>query len=188
MRFFDPLPAAEPVRAALAAAVPVLTTERLVLRAPKADDFDALKDIWRTDRAQFLDGPYSQDDAWLDFAQTAAGWLLRGQGYWTVTQRESEAVLGLIGIGQETYDPELEFGWMLIAEAEGHGYAAEAARAVKSYAFGQLGLRTLVSYVHRDNARSRALAERLGAVIDPDGLPDGAEEDIVFRHHAEVHP
>jgi len=179
-----PYALATATRDALAAAVPVLRTERLVLRAPRAEDFPVLEHIWTTDRARFLDGPYNEEDAWLDFAQACAGWLLRGQGYWTVTRTEDGQVLGLIGIGQETVDPEMEFGWLLTEAAEGHGYASEATAAVHAYAFETLGFETLVSYVHRDNTRSAAIARRLGAVEDPDALPEGAEEDIVFRHHA----
>ncbi|BBU58844.1 hypothetical protein KU6B_51090 [Mameliella alba] len=47
------------------------------------------------------------------------------------------------------------------------------------------GWSTLVSYIHPDNTRSRALAERLGAVHDPNAqLPEGetAQETLVYRH------
>lgn len=47
------------------------------------------------------------------------------------------------------------------------------------------GIKTLVSYIDPANARSIALAERLGARHDPDApLPEGEtpEETIVYRH------
>ena len=49
------------------------------------------------------------------------------------------------------------------ASHEGLGIAYEACQIVRAFAFDTLKLETLVSYVHKDNARSIALAERLGA-------------------------
>ena len=59
--------------------------------------------------------------------------------------------------------------------------AAEAARAVLAHVFGTLGWTTAVSYISPQNARSIALAERLGAVRDA-GAAGPAESDLVFRH------
>lgn len=180
LQFFDPIPQAAAMRASLAAVVPALETERLILRAPRAEDFQILRSIWLTDRSQFIGGPYNEEDAWLDFAQATAGWLLRGLGYWTVTRRTDGEVLGLIGIGQETTDPELEFGWVVTDAAEGNGFAFEACTAVRDYGFKTIGLKTLVSFIDTRNSRSIALANRLGAVDDtPD---DWSHEDLVFRH------
>jgi len=180
--FLAPVPEAQRTRDAAAAAIPVLETERLLLRAPRLSDFEVLEPIWRTERGIYMGGPFTQEDAWLDYAQAVAGWVLRGIGYWTVTDKAGQ-VLGFIGIGAETADPELEFGWLFTAQAEGFGYATEAARAVHAYAFHTLGLKTLVSFVDRRNTRSEALARRLGAVEDDTVLPpELAAEDFAFRH------
>ena len=182
-RPWTPIPEGIGLRDRLAKIVPALKTERLTLRAPHAEDWQTLEPIWRTDRARFLDGPFNEEDAWLDFAQAVAGWVLRGVGCWTVTRTADGAVLGLVGMGQEVFDPELELGWMLIEQAEGHGYAFEAANSVLDYAFGELGLKTLISFIHRENDRSIALAKRLGATPNDRDLPiELSEEDLVFRH------
>jgi RimJ/RimL family protein N-acetyltransferase len=65
------------------------------------------------------------------------------------------------------------------------GYGVEAAGAVRDWAFGALGLRTLVSYVDTANHRSQALARRIGGVVDPEAALTGPNDDgqtIVFRH------
>ena len=72
---------------------------------------------------------------------------------------------------------------LIYAPFEGKGYALEAARAMRDWAFAGLKLPTLVSYVDQDNARSRALAEKLGARLDPDA-PRQDKEDLVYRHVA----
>jgi hypothetical protein len=61
---------------------------------------------------------------------------------------------------------EPELGWQLQIEAEGKGYAFEAAIAMRDWAFQVRKLKTLVSYIGPDNARSIRLADRLGATLD----------------------
>ena len=72
-------------------------------------------------------------------------------------------------------------GWQLYEGFEGHGYATEAACALRDWAFGTLGLPTLVSYIGPGNSRSVAVAERLGASLDP-AAPTQDEGDLVYRH------
>ncbi len=177
-----PLPPAAAQRAACAAAIPVLGTARLRLRAPRAEDWDLLEPIWRTDRGRFIGGPMNEEDAWLDFAQGAAAWILRGIGFWTVERTGDGAVLGITGLGQETCDPEPELGWLFTGAAEGKGYAFEAASAARDHFFAQ-GFGTFVSCIAPGNTRSVALAERMGARLDP-RAPRLDAQDLVYRHTA----
>lgn len=170
-------PAAEALARRIAALVPQLTTARLILRAPALADMPAFATIYGSDRAVHIDGPYGAADAWFDFAAATALWLLRGHGMWTVTDRAGH-VLGFVAIGFEPGDHEHELGFVFLDQAEGHGYASEAALAARDFAFQVLHLPSLVSYVAPENTRSRALAQRLGAVLD--GHLDGSE---VWRHH-----
>ena len=175
-----PLPEAAARRAEVASAIPVLETERLILRAPKIEDWDALEPIWRSDRGRYIGGPFSEEDAWLDFAQCVASWPLRGIGAWTVTRKSDGQVLGITGPGQEPRDAELELGWLFTEAAEGHGYAYEAAGAVREHLFA-MGFRTFVSCIDPGNTRSVALAERLGAGPDPDAAR-ADPGDLIYRH------
>lgn len=52
---------------------------------------------------------------------------------------------------------------------------------MRDWGFATLGLASLVSYVDRDNLASKAVAERLGAVLDPQAERQD-EEDLVYRH------
>jgi RimJ/RimL family protein N-acetyltransferase len=149
------------------AAVPVLTTERLTLRAPRVTDFDAYAEIFMSDRAVHIDGPYDREGAWADFTQATAGWMLRGIGMWTIERRTDGAVLGFGFFWQEFGDPEPEIGWVLTAEAEGKGYATEAAQAMLPHALTQFGPGGVVSYIAAANAPSLRIAERLNARRDP---------------------
>lgn len=169
--------------ARLRGALPVLTTERLTLRAPTLADFEPYREILMSERAIHMNGPMTREGAWRDFAQCVANWLLRGHGPWVIEETATARVLGFTLICMEVGDREPELGWFLVEEAEGQGFAAEAATAAKAHGIETLSLPSLVSYIDRVNARSVALATRIG------GWPDevaaaglGENGVIVYRH------
>ena len=69
----------------------------------------------------------------------------------------------------------------MIPEAEGKGFALEAARAVMAWARDSFGWDRLVNIIDPANTRSIALGLRLGGVIDPT-LPGIDPGDVVIRH------
>ncbi len=166
-----------------AAAIPVLETERLRLRAPKVEDFEPFAVFLASDRAVLERGRQDRAGAWKHFCAATAGWVLRGYGAFSIEDRESGAYLGECGIFREHDYPEDELGWMVVPEAEGRGIAREAALAARGWAYDGLGLKSLVSYIDRGNCRSIRLAERLGAVAD-ETCPRPDPADAVYRHPA----
>lgn len=162
-------------------AIPTITTARLVLRPPVLADLAALELMLGSERARYMGGPYDALGAWRMFCQDIALWQLFGHGALMVDLRGSGVCIGQVGINHGPLYPEKELGWLLYEGFEGQGYALEAARALRDWAFAELGLPHLVSYVDRDNAASIAVAERLGGVLDPDA-PRQDPEDLVFRH------
>lgn len=182
-----PGPAAD-FAARLRAELPVLTTPRTILRAPRLEDATLWCTILLDDTAGHLGGPFDPDSAFADFAATVGLWLLRGHGMWTVTDHE-DAVLGFVLIGFEAGDREPELGFLFCAHARGRGLAFEAALAARNHAFDALGLPALVSYIASSNEPSRRLAERLGA--RPDGLADWENDQNpaeIWRHRRDEAP
>jgi RimJ/RimL family protein N-acetyltransferase len=165
-----------------AALVPVLKTDRLILRAPRVEDFAVYAETACSDRGAGIGGPMNRADAWWDFVQLASGWMLHGHGGWTIEGRETGETLGFVLIGLEPGDQEPELGYLLGAKAEGRGIAQEAARAVLAFARDTLKCKTLVSYIDAANARSIRVAERLGAQRDGDVTFEG-ETALVCRHN-----
>lgn len=165
----------------MVSSIPTLVTERLILRPPVLDDFPAYAQLMASERAQYMGGPYSPIGAWHVFCQDIALWQMFGHGCLMIDLREGGQCVGQVGINHGPLFPEKELGWLLYDGHEGKGYATEAARAVRDWAFGVLGLRRLVSYVDPQNLPSIALAERLGAVLDP-VAPRSDETDLVYRH------
>lgn len=162
---------------------PILETPRLRLRPHVLSDLDKLCDLLGTDRARYMGGPIEHKDAWRWVASEVASWELMGYGSWGIETKQG-VFLGQISILCPPHFPEKEIGWTLLQAAEGQGFAAEAATAALHWAWAQ-GMDTLVSYIHPDNTRSIALAERLGAQRDvAAAIPDGEtiDENHVYRH------
>jgi RimJ/RimL family protein N-acetyltransferase len=171
--------------AAMRGAMPVLTTTRPRLDAPDLTDFPVWAEILCSPRARYMDGPYSRDDAYTEFAAMLGTWVLHGHGVFALRPLAGGAALGFVCLNLEPGDLEPELGFFVTEAAEGQGLTAEAAEAVRDWARGQ-GLISLVSYIDLDNHRSLRLAARLGAVRDPfaeaayANTPDAGV--AVFRH------
>ena len=72
----------------------------------------------------------------------------------------------------------MELAWHLFDQAEGHGYATEAAMAVRRWAHERHGIGQLVSYIDHHNHRSQGVAKRLGAVTDGTRAPHEPDAEI----------
>lgn len=161
---------------------PVLTTERLILRAPLPSDADSFLAFYATDRAKYVGGPMEARQAWNFFCTEIGHWAMRGFGMFTVTRKGDEKPLGIVGHWYPHGWPETELGWVLFdATIEGTGIAFEAAQSCIAHAWNVLGRTEMVSYINPDNVRSIALAERLGASLEPQAaMPK--PETLVYRH------
>ncbi len=158
--------------------IPRIETPRLVLEAPLVADFEGYAAIVTTERGRYIGGPLTEEEAWLDFSQMVAGWVLRGFGALSIRPKAGRQYLGSVLVHHEYGDPEPELGWLLALEAEGQGMAFEAGRAMLDWAFANTQLTTLVSYMDPDNHRALSLAARLG------GRPvEGPEGVVTYRYH-----
>lgn len=167
---------------------PVLTTERLTIRAPQAGDEAAFIPFAMSARASWIGGGEDCElgKAWRIFAIIAGHWTIRGYGSFIYADRETGKPMGSAGPWFPGNWPERELGWTVWDPAdEGRGLAHEAMVAVRDHVYGTLGWDTAVSYIAHGNARSRALAERLGCTLDETAPPPYPDEPTwVFRHPA----
>ena len=162
--------------------IPVLETERLVLRAPSEEDFEADVVFYASDRSAGVGGPSPRDEVWRKLAATLGHWVLRGYGFWSIDEKATGAYCGRAGSHYPDGWPEPEIGWKLVAEAEGRGIAYEAALAARRYAYETLGWTTAISLIGPGNTRSIALALRLGATRDPDYDHPSYGTMEIYRH------
>lgn len=164
--------------------IPTITTDRLILRAPKAEDVPPFADFYASDAARFVGGPMPQYKVWRYLAEVLGHWQLRGFGRWIVERRDQPGAIGLVGLHEPPDWPELEVGWMLW-DGIGRGFASEAGLASRRHAYDTLGKTTLISSIVPGNDASVRVAERMGAVREAQPFVHptfGAME--IYRHPA----
>lgn len=143
--------------------IPTISTARLTLRPQLADDFPAHLAFLASPRSVGMGGPFDLRAAWGMFCHDLACWRLFGHGALMIEFTATRQCVGQVGINHGPLFPEQE----LYDGHEGHGYATEAAAALRDWAFATLKLPSLVSYMAPDNAMSAAVAKRLGGMLDP---------------------
>ena len=112
---------------------------------------------------RYLSGKTStREDAWRNMAAMLGHEQLRGFSNNAVVDKATGRFLGRCGLWNPEGWPGTEVGWALASEAWGNGYATEAAAAWRDWAFAELPIDELISVIHVDNARSKAVARRIG--------------------------
>ena len=161
-------------------AVPVLQTARLVLRDPREADFAAQLAFNASPRAVFLGGGMERRWVWRGVLANIGHWAIRSYGLFSVDLRDGPFI-GRIGVIFHDGWPEPELAWHLFDGFEGKGYAAEAALAARADYHARISPLPLISMIDVGNARSEALALRLGAVRERTET-DAQGEYHVYRH------
>lgn len=170
-------------------AIPTLETERLILRGWHEGDLEPLATFYADDpTATYVGGPKTREDSWRQLAMMIGHWQMRGYGVFALEPKTGGPVVGWCGPWSPLGFPEMEMGYALFSTPiRGKGFITEAARAVLGYVFGTMGRSTLVSYIHKTNSPSRAVAERLGAKLD--GTTELRGHPVsVWRYPAPTHP
>ncbi|KPN64418.1 Protein N-acetyltransferase, RimJ/RimL family [Aliiroseovarius crassostreae] len=165
---------------------PILITERLTLRPPQEADFEAFAAFCASERSKWVGGPSDRDKARTIFNGYLADLASGHPSYLHIVLSETGVVIGRAGIRRADQPPEPEIAYSLYADQhEGHGYATEAATAVRDWAYDTLGLHTVVSYIEPENAASQAVASRIGARPDTNAPRwDKHPNLIIYRHRA----
>jgi len=160
--------------------IPQLETERLILRAPHMKDLDAMAQFFASPRSQSAGGPLDRGQVWRALLRSAGHWHLRGYGLWHAIDKSSATMCGYCGFIEHIEWPEAELAWGVYDGYEGKGFAYEAALAARA-AGPALGVPQPMSLIDPDNARSRRLAERLGAWVEAETLLLN-EPVVIYRH------
>ncbi len=157
-----------------------LKTERLLLRPPCAEDFDAFAAFCADPLPmQHLGGVQAPSVAWRSLATMAGSWHLLGYSMFSVIEKDSGRWVGRAGPWQPHGWPGPEVGWSIVPDRWGRGYAPEAARAAIDWAFDVLGWDQVIHTIAPDNRNSQAVARKLGArVLRHARLPPPHEVDV----------
>ena len=165
-----------------------IETERLLLRKPRlADAADLAVAYADPETVRYIgDGSTATLE---QVEQGIAFWLERweanGVGLFSMERREDGLVVGrsgflvwdgvtweVAGFADAGERAEVELGWMVSREHWGHGYATEAALAMRDWGIAERDFTRLVSVIRPGNDRSVRVAEKIG---------ERYERDVVMR-------
>jgi RimJ/RimL family protein N-acetyltransferase len=150
--------------------IPVLTTERLILRGHRLGDFQDYAAL-RGDPevARYIGGKTrTPAESWSRLLHSAGHWSLLGFGFWMVEERSSGRFVGEVGFADfkrdlgPDFDGAPEAGWVLAPWAHGKGYATEAAGAALAWGEREKGMTRFVCMIDRDHEGSLRVAEKCG--------------------------
>lgn len=137
----------------------MIETERLILRPLSRDDLDAWTRFMTDGDARA--GLHTPEPVTAEQAEAGLERFAEVSEMYTLIVRETGETAGFVGFvpREMEWGNELELGWMLMPDARGHGYATEAALAVRA----SKPERRIISLIREDNPASQAVAKRLGA-------------------------
>ena len=143
----------------------ILETDRLALRRLEKSDFDALAAILRDPQAMYAyEHGFSEEEVrqWLD--RQLARYKKWGFGLWAAVLKETGEVIGQCGLTMQLWKERevLEIGYLFRRDCWHRGYATEAARACKAYAFEKLEAEEVCSIIRDINEASKRVAIRNG--------------------------
>jgi RimJ/RimL family protein N-acetyltransferase len=177
-----------------------LYTDRLCLRTPTRGDGDALYDPFTNPAVMHGLGkePVSApEEARTIIEEWIACWRTDALGGFVIETAATDRLVvgqaGLMIFDTRGWTPSTwanagshaqpELGWALIRAHWGHGYATEAAAAIREWAYEFRSIEQLVSLISSDNVRSQRVAERLGAIPTETVTPvDSGRKTVVWRH------
>lgn len=167
---------------AMPISIPAITTDRLILRAPREADFPAMLAFNDSPRATFVGGGRDRQWVWRGLLANIGHWALRGYGLFSVDTGAGQFI-GRVGVIYHDGWDEPELAWHLYDGCEGHGYGLEAALAAREDYYARITRQPPISYIDPQNPRSEALARRLGAAPEREAEVFG-KLIRVWRHSA----
>jgi RimJ/RimL family protein N-acetyltransferase/predicted nucleotidyltransferase len=150
----------------------VIETERLILRPLGRGDFEQLVALHREPAVVEFLGAVTPENVAERVVLYERAWQERGHDLMAIIERSNGRFLGRAGLKYWPQFGETEVGWALFADAQGHGYATEAARGLLRWGFATFPFPYITAMIRPDNSRSLGVAGRLGMEV--------IREDVMF--------
>ena len=144
----------------------LLKTERLLFRQVQFSDTAALMYVFGdAEVMRFGDGIHAKEwvEGWIQTCHES--YAVHGFAPYAVVEQSHREVIGYCGLyyfPDVNGKPEVELGYRLRRSAWGKGYASEAARAMRDFAFDTLHLKRLIAIIDPTNIASIRVAKGIG--------------------------
>lgn len=145
----------------------ICETERLYLREMMPSDFAALCKILQDEKAMYAyEGAFGDEEVKEWLGRQLSRYQRWGFGLWAVVLKETGEMIGQCGLTMQPWKERelLEIGYLFQRAFWHKGYATEAAKACKDYAFEVLDAREVCSMIRDTNIASKKVAVRNGMV------------------------
>jgi aminoglycoside 6'-N-acetyltransferase len=146
-----------------------ITTERLVVRSLRpGDEADVFAYRSVPEVVRYIPGDPKTEEQVADLVaeRATAGRVDATQRFCTLAVELDGRVIGDVLIHLDGLDGadgrQAEIGWVFAPDVAGSGYATEAARAIASAAFDDLGVQRVWAQLEPANTASARICERLG--------------------------
>ncbi|MBM7072397.1 GNAT family N-acetyltransferase [Shewanella sp. OPT22] len=146
--------------------MPLITTERLLIRFVDDSDLDFIFEIVNSPGyIQFI------GDNRVRSKEHAKAYIMNGPktsyqqygfGLFHVSLKSTGEAIGLAGLTKREYLSFPELGYALLPRYWGNGYAKEAAKAVVDWGYQQMNIKRIMALVKHDNPGSQSVLRSVG--------------------------
>ena len=162
----------------------VITTARLLVRPPRESDRDRFVELFcSADFMVFYPAVITEQEAEDRFDHMVAACRTVPFGKQPVVERSSGLIVGYTGVDHIDVDGKtwLEWGYRLVPECRGLGYATEASMALLAKAH-QTYSGELLAIIAPENHPSQNVCRKLGFTFWKQAPVDGALRNLYTRH------
>lgn len=129
-----------------------IKTDRLFIIPCTAESYDAFSD-------QYQMGPHIE----MRLKELKKDSTLKGWGVWFVVHSDSHSVIGDVGFKGKPNDQKIvEIGYGILSDFQNHGFATEAVKGIKNWAFSSNQVEKIVAQCAEGNIASIRVLEKIG--------------------------
>lgn len=163
-------------------ALPLLSTERLVLRCFAPNDAVDVYAYAKSEKVAVMAGfaPHKT----LEESRAMVQKFMTTQAHWAIVEKATGRLIGSISLQPDHMRPKIEnarrMGYLLGEGYWGRGYATEACSEILRYAFEEVGCPVISAELFPANTKSKRVLKKLGFTYEgafrfarllPDGTP-----------------
>lgn len=167
-----------------------LSSERLLLRDPLPDDWEALNQLISDPRVvrymHFAKWDEQQRRDWFAWILNNAQNPQPDAYNWMIIERSSNRLIGWLGIGSASHpsvEGERDFGYLLALSHWNKGLMSEALQSVINYEFELLGTPYISATCETSNPASARVMQKAGMQFIKTVFDSDFEGNWAERHH-----